>query len=80
MARAIELCRQCHGPQARDYDHGTHGGMTGYWDTTRGPRLRNHCTDCHDAHSPAIVPVMPAAPPRDRYFGAKSHVGAKEDH
>lgn len=59
------LCAQCHGPQHRDYEHGSHGGMTGYWDLSRGPRVRNTCTVCHDPHAPAYPQVMPAP------FGAR---------
>ncbi|MEZ4401155.1 MAG: hypothetical protein R3B06_14110 [Kofleriaceae bacterium] len=64
MSDAIQLCRQCHGPQARDYDHGAHGGMTGSWDRSTGPRTRNHCVDCHDPHVPAVPPTFPVLPPR----------------
>lgn len=64
---ALQLCAQCHGPQYRDYQHGSHGGMTGYWDLSRGPRDRNHCVDCHDPHAPAYARVRPAfAPAPDR--------------
>lgn len=63
------LCRQCHGPQARDYDHGTHGGMNGYWDLARGPRQRHHCTVCHDPHAPRYVGMIPARGPVDPRFG-----------
>jgi hypothetical protein len=66
MTAAIELCRQCHGPQARDYDHGAHGGMTGSWDLSRGGRVRNHCIDCHDPHVPVFQPSHPVLLPRDR--------------
>jgi len=65
MRDAIVLCRQCHGPQARDYDHGSHGGMTGHWDLSSGGRVRNHCVDCHDPHVPRFQPTMPVLPPRD---------------
>ncbi len=65
--RVIELCSQCHGAQRRDYDHGAHGGMAGYWDLNRGPRDRNHCLVCHDPHRPAIPKVMPAPLPRYRF-------------
>jgi hypothetical protein len=68
-SQAMELCRQCHGPQYRDYEHGAHGGMAGHWDLSRGPRTRNHCIDCHDPHAPQIREVIPAPPPRDRFFG-----------
>lgn len=74
--QAMELCRQCHGPQYRDYEHGAHGGMTGYWDLTRGPRVKNHCVDCHDPHAPQIRQVIPAPPPRDRFFGQRAHAPA----
>lgn len=65
MTSAMQLCAQCHGPQARDYQHGAHGGMSGYWDLQRGPRLRNHCADCHDSHAPKFPQFTPAPPPRD---------------
>lgn len=72
MTDAMTLCAQCHGPQKRDYDGGSHGGMAGYWDLSRGPRTRNHCLDCHDAHAPAYVGGAPVHPPRDRFLsGAK---------
>jgi len=66
MTDAIQLCRQCHGPQARDYDHGAHGGMTGFWDLSAGGRTRNHCVDCHDVHAPQFQPSQPVLPPHDR--------------
>jgi hypothetical protein len=61
----VALCRQCHGPQARDFDHGAHGGMKGHWDLAHGDRLRHGCTTCHDPHSPAFSPMWPAPPPGD---------------
>ncbi len=70
LTEAMQLCSQCHGTQRRDYDHGAHGGMAGHWDLARGPRTRNHCIHCHDPHVPAYPRVLPAAPPRDRFFGA----------
>lgn len=66
MVDAIQLCRQCHGSQARDYDHGAHGGMNGHWDRSVGAQLKNHCIDCHDVHAPQFQPSMPVLPPRDR--------------
>jgi hypothetical protein len=63
----MDLCGQCHGPQARDYAHGAHGGMTGYWDLSRGPRERNNCIDCHDPHAPAFPKVRPVFAPKDRF-------------
>lgn len=75
---SLKLCAQCHGPQFRDYQHGAHGGMNGYWDLTRGPRFRNHCLDCHDPHHPAYPQVHPVFPPRDR--GAKQNASSESDH
>ena len=66
LGDAMTLCAQCHGVQLRDYNHAAHGGMTGYWDLRRGPRDRNHCLDCHDAHAPAWSPLLPVAGPVDR--------------
>lgn len=68
FAQVMVLCGQCHGPQLRDYKHGAHGGMQGYWDRRKGPRTRNNCVICHDAHAPAILGVMPAPGPRDRFL------------
>jgi len=65
------LCRQCHGPQARDFDRGSHGGMNGYWDLTRGPRQRHACTTCHDPHAPAYVGMVPARGPVPQHFGGE---------
>ncbi len=71
LPEVIVLCSQCHGPQRRDFDHGAHGGMSGYWDTTQGPRVRNNCADCHHPHHPEREPVTAAFPPNDRYL--RSH-------
>ncbi|MBT6541207.1 MAG: hypothetical protein HN940_05820 [Planctomycetes bacterium] len=64
----MELCAQCHGPQARNYAHDAHGGMSGYWDTTRGVQTRNQCTHCHAPHAPAFPAMRPTFKPRDRFL------------
>lgn len=64
----MTLCAQCHGPQTSDYRNGSHGGMTGYWDLSRGPRERNSCIHCHHPHHPAYPAVMPARGPNDRFL------------
>lgn len=69
----MELCAQCHGPQTRAYQHGAHGGMTGYWDLSRGPRERNNCVDCHDPHAPAFPKMSPTFKPRDRFLEDAEH-------
>jgi len=75
-AEVIDLCGQCHSRQRKDYEHGIHGGMRGYWDLDRGGRDRNHCLDCHDPHHPAIPEVLPA--PRARYRFLDPLPAAKE--
>ncbi len=72
MGDVIKLCQQCHGPQYRSFVHGAHGGARGYWDTTRGPRIRNSCVACHAAHEPQYPLVFPAPPPRDRIVKPKA--------
>lgn len=78
----MRLCGQCHGPQLRDYEHGAHGGMRGYWDLSRGPRERNSCIVCHGAHEPVYPLVIPAPPPRDRFLGVREPVaqGGGDEH
>ncbi|MGE4179755.1 MAG: hypothetical protein AB7J34_08000 [Limisphaerales bacterium] len=77
---AMTLCAQCHGPQFRDYSNGSHGGMTGFWDLSKGPRQRNHCVDCHDPHAPQFPIVQPAFPlPVDRGLNPPSAPHAAPD-
>lgn len=64
FTQSMQLCAQCHSTQHRDYQNGSHGGMTGHWDLMQGPRERNHCTDCHDPHHPKYPQVMPVFPPK----------------
>ena len=61
---SMALCSQCHALQHRDYHDGLHGGMTGYWDLTRGGRTRNTCIDCHDPHHPKFPTLTPVFPPK----------------
>ena len=80
FSQSMKLCAQCHGPQFRDYQNGSHGGMTGYWDLRQGPRERNHCTDCHDPHHPAYPQVMPVFPPKPVIGEAKNPASGKPSH
>ena len=68
----MSICSQCHGTQRRDYDHGAHGGMTGYWDLSRGPRVRNNCVDCHNPHQPKFPKMNPTFKPRDRFLESRN--------
>lgn len=72
----MRLCAQCHGPQYRDWQHGAHGGMNGYWDLTRGGRMRQSCTGCHDPHAPKFQGMHPMPPPGDRFFKTGHAAGA----
>lgn len=78
----MTLCGQCHGPQLRDYNQGVHGGMTGYWDRTRGPQYRNGCIDCHDPHAPAFPLMRPTFKPIDRFLNphAPDAHSSEDDH
>lgn len=69
----MQMCAQCHAPQARDYDRGAHGGMTGFWDRTRGAQVRKSCIDCHDPHAPKFPTMTPTFKPIDRFLPIKPH-------
>lgn len=75
------LCSQCHAKQTRDYEHGAHGGMNGYWDLSRGSRQRKDCVDCHDPHAPAFPSMIPTFHPHDRFLAPLHGAGpeASED-
>jgi hypothetical protein len=70
MTEVVTLCSQCHGPQARDFKAGAHGGMTGHWDLSRGDRTRNNCVSCHDPHTPKYAGALPVMPPRPKHSPA----------
>ncbi len=69
------MCSQCHSKQAMDWERGAHGGMNGYWDQTRGERIRKICIDCHDPHAPKFPAMRPTFWPKDRFLtnSAKLH-------
>ncbi len=69
-------CSQCHGPQRRNYNHGAHGGMRGYWDLSRGARERNDCISCHPPHQPKYPQVTPMPGPKDRFARPRQHSGS----
>jgi len=69
----MTMCAQCHAPQARDYARGAHGGMTGYWDRSRGPQHRKSCIDCHDPHAPQFPTMTPTFKPIDRFLEPPRH-------
>ena len=67
----MRLCAQCHSPQAGDYQRYSHGGVNGYWDLTRGSRVRANCIDCHDPHVPRFPQMLPTFKPHDRFLVPK---------
>lgn len=69
----MTMCAQCHAPQARDYAHGAHGGMTGFWSLEHGPQFRKSCIDCHDPHKPAYPMMKPTFKPIDRFLEKPQH-------
>jgi formate-dependent nitrite reductase cytochrome c552 subunit len=68
FSNVMTLCAQCHGPQMKDYEHGVHGGMNGYWDRNRGPQRKLNCVDCHHPHAPQFPKMRPTFKPKDRFL------------
>lgn len=58
------VCAKCHGPVYRDWQHGSHGRINGYWDKSRGEQVRLKCVACHDPHHPPFPPLPSAPGPR----------------
>jgi hypothetical protein len=79
-ADVMNLCAQCHGFKAQDYARGLHGGMTGFWDLSRGGRVRNNCIDCHDPHVPQYPKMQPTFKPRDRFLAPPAHGDRHPSH
>jgi hypothetical protein len=63
------LCAKCHGPVYRDWQHGAHGRVNGYWDTARGLQPRLRCIECHDPHRPPFGAMRPAPGPQTLRMG-----------
>lgn len=75
-----KLCSKCHGPVYRDWQHGSHGRINGYWDTAQGPLVRLKCIQCHDPHHPPFQPLASAPPPgilRGKAPHVAEHSGAR---
>lgn len=69
------LCSKCHGPVYRDWQHGSHGRINGYWDTTRGAQTKRRCIECHDPHHPSFAPLPPAPGPNTLRMGTPEPPG-----
>ena len=66
------LCGSCHGPTYRDWEAGSHGRTSGYWNRTKagmeqgpvdGPYKKQDCVNCHNPHSPKFPGRQPAPAP-----------------
>lgn len=68
---AYLICGGCHADKQRDWFFGAHGKRVGDW---LGPRVLYNCTECHDAHSPAISARAPQPPPPVR-AGLEREIG-----
>jgi len=63
FGEADQLCAKCHGPTWRDWSAGIHGRTSGSWDPRAPEYRRATCTECHDPHAPAFVPIPPLPGP-----------------
>ena len=65
LDHSYQLCAKCHFSQVEAWAGGGHGKRLDGW---QGRRVVMGCTDCHDPHSPALVPRVPfpgpTLPPR----------------
>ena len=69
---STQLCGSCHGPTYRDWEAGSHGRTSGYWNRTPagkvqgqmdGPFKKQDCVNCHNPHSPKFPGRKPAPAP-----------------
>ncbi len=74
------LCRKCHGPVYRDWEHGSHGRTNGYWDKSQGTQTRRRCIECHDPHRPPFPALAPAPGPNTLRMGPQELGGHREGH
>jgi hypothetical protein len=81
MEDSTRLCGSCHGPSLRDWNSGSHGRISGYWDRSRGEFKKLDCVNCHDPHSPSFPSRAPAPGPNYlRPMGHKPAPDATSDH
>jgi hypothetical protein len=60
FTESYRLCGQCHVQKLRDWQIGSHGRRTGYWNGDKEYLL---CTHCHDPHDPKFKALTPMPPP-----------------
>jgi hypothetical protein len=61
LDESYRLCAECHIAQVNAWAHGAHGKRLDGW---QGQRVVMACPDCHDPHSPAVVPRIPFRAPQ----------------
>ena len=69
------LCGSCHGPTHRDWEAGSHGRTSGFWDRAQGPATKQDCVNCHNPHVPKFPGRKPAPAPnylRERRGGPET--------
>jgi len=72
LEESTPLCGSCHGPTYRDWEAGSHGRTSGFWNRTKegkdrgpsdGPYVKQNCVNCHNPHSPKFPGRKPAPSP-----------------
>ncbi len=74
------LCAKCHGPKHRDWKAGVHGRQNGYWDESKGPKVKLNCIQCHDPHKPTFAPIKPMPPLHYPKRAPKPDTDGSHDH
>lgn len=77
---AEQVCAKCHGTTYRDWQRGSHGKTTGYWDKSRGESDRLTCTQCHDPHAPAFDKFQPLPGPHTLRMNAIPRTHGDDEH
>lgn len=60
LDQSYRLCGQCHSTQLGEWVDAAHGKRFGGW---AEPRVVASCTHCHNPHTPALEPRLPARMP-----------------
>jgi hypothetical protein len=63
LANIEMLCAKCHGTIYRDWNNGSHGRRSGYWDKAKGGFQPTVCIACHNPHWPVFKPLQAAPAP-----------------
>lgn len=80
FANSQLLCGSCHGPTLRDWEAGSHGRTSGYWDRSLGAMDRKLCVNCHNPHSPKFPGRKPAPGPHPLRGGELTVAHPETEH